>query len=139
MREFLRVVAAFSIVMIVFFVTTISLKYFAPFSPQAPCPKGDATELKPPFWKFGTGFAHVAAAPSLEDLSDSPVNPARSKLLVCENDHVLGPPHSLHAEIDAQGKGRFSHWAGTGFVFSASDNSDPNTNYRHYRAVLANK
>jgi hypothetical protein len=139
MREFLRVVGAFSIVMIIFFLTTISLKHFAPFSPAPPCPQGDAVELKPPFRKFGRGFAQVAVVPSLENLSDSLVNPARSKLLVCENNHALGPPHSLHAAIDAQGKGRFSHWAGMGFIFSASDNSDPNTNHRHYRAVLDQK
>jgi hypothetical protein len=139
MREFLRVVGAFSIVMMVFFVTAISLKYFAPFQAAPPCPQGAAMELKPPFWKFGTGFAHVAAAPSLETLSDSLANQSRSTILICENEHALGPPHSLHASIDAQGKGRFSHWTAMGFIFSASDNSDPNTNHRHYWAVLDQK
>ena len=36
------------------------------------------------------------------------------------------------------GRGRFSHWV-TYVLFSASDNSDPNTNGREYVAVLPDK
>jgi pectate lyase len=45
---------------------------------------------------------------------------------------MLGLAHSLHADIIAHGKGRFSHW-GTSVYFSASDNTDPNQNGRTYR------
>ena len=33
------------------------------------------------------------------------------------------------------GKGRFVHWVGHGFIFSASDNSDPNTNTFQFLAT----
>lgn len=131
MRAFLRVLAAFAVVMAIFFSTMFFLNYFSPF-----CPQGEVTELKAPFLKFGTGVAYVAGAPSLQDLSDSGTVPTRSRLLVCENSRALGPPHSLHTDIVAKGRGRFSHWNTAGFVFSASDNSDPNTNGRNYKAVV---
>jgi hypothetical protein len=134
MRMFLRACGAFAVVLVSFYVTLFSLDYFAP-----PCPGGEALELKGPFQKIGTGFAFAAAAPSLDGLSDNPTAPARSKFLVCENNHVLGPPHTLHQEIISKGKGRFSHYSGAGFTFSASDNSDPNTNGRRYWAVSPSK
>jgi hypothetical protein len=134
MRIFLRVCAAFAVVLVSFYLTLFSLDYFAP-----PCPGGQAFELKGPFQKIGTGSAFAAAAPSLENSSDSATEPTRSKFLVCENNHVLGPPHTPHQEIINKGKGRFSHFSGAGFTFSASDNSDPNTNGRRYWAVSASK
>jgi hypothetical protein len=130
MSQFLRVLGAFAIVLFFFFTTTFLMNYFAPL-----CPRGATVELKPPFSKYGTGAAYLAAAPSLEQFSDSSATPTRSNYLVCENGSVLGPAHSVHAEIIAKGKGRFSHWTATGFVFSAADNSDPNTNGRNYWAV----
>ena len=87
MRAFLRVLGAFAVVMAIFFSTVFFLNYFSPF-----CPRGEVTELKAPFLKFGTGVAYVAAAPSLQDLSDSKAAPTRSSLLVCENNRALGPP-----------------------------------------------
>jgi hypothetical protein len=131
---FLRVCGALAVVLVSFFVTLFSLDYFAPR-----CHQGDALELKPPFKKIGNGFAFAAAAPSLESLSDSDAAPTRSKFLVCENNSLLGPPHTLHADIIGKGMGRFSHYSGAGFTFSASDNSDPNTNGRRYWAVSADK
>ena len=129
MGEFLRVLGAFAILMFFFFTITFLMNYFAPLCPR------EGVELKLPFTKFGTGVAYQAAAPSLEQFSDTSAAPTRSNYLVCENGYVLGPAHSVHAEIIAKGKGRFSHWTATGFVFSASDNSDPNTNGRNYWAV----
>jgi len=134
MSQFLRVLGAFAILMFFFFATTFLMNYFAPL-----CPRGEGVELKPPFAKFGTGVAYSAAAPSLEQFSDTSAAPTRSNYLVCENGHALGPAHTVHAEIIAKGKGRFSHWTATGFVFSAADNSDPNTNGHNYRAVPAGK
>jgi len=42
--------------------------------------------------------------------------------------------HAIHGDIAKQGNGRYSHW-GNSLVFSASDNSDPNTNGRSYWVV----
>jgi hypothetical protein len=134
MRIFLRVVGAFAIVMVFFYATLFSMDYIAPY-----CPQGETVDLKLPFQKSGDGFAYVANVPSLENRSDSSATPFRSKFLICEGSFALGPPHTVYAEIAAKGKGRFSHWTAMGFIFSASDNSDPNTNGRRYRAVLENK
>jgi len=50
-----------------------------------------------------------------------------------------------HRDIQEIGRGRYSHWNDNpesgwrtirGMLFSASDNSDPRTNGRHYWAVL---
>jgi hypothetical protein len=67
--------------------------------------------------------------------ADSEVDYERSSVMLYEDDKPLGPPHSSHADIMKLGRGRFSHWRGQGFVFSSSDNSDPMTNGRLYRAV----
>lgn len=129
MHVFLKVVGAFAIVLVSFLGTLFLLEYFDPL-----CPRRTAVDFKAPFQRVGTGFAYVAATPSLEDRSDTDATPSRSTFLVCENGQPLGPPHSVHSDIVAIGKGRFSHWV-SGFIFSASDNSDPNTNGRRYWAV----
>jgi hypothetical protein len=131
MQISLRVVGALAIVAVFFIGTFYFLNYLQPR-----CPQGQALELRPPFSKFGSGFAYAATAPSLESSSDTSAAPKRSNYVVCEGRYVLGPAHTAHAEIDARGSGAFSHWNNIGFVFSASDNSDPNTNQRTYRAVL---
>lgn len=59
----------------------------------------------------------------------------RSPLLLFEDGRPLGPAHTLHSEIRAYGMGRYSHW-GSVLYFSASDNSDPNTNGREYRISI---
>jgi hypothetical protein len=129
MRIFLKGLGAFAIVLVSFFGTLFLLEYSAPL-----CPQGAAADFKPPFQRVGSGFGYFATLPALEDRADSGATPARSAFLVCENGYRLGPPHTVHADITAKGKGRFSHWL-SGFIFSASDNSDPNTNGRRYWAV----
>ena len=59
---------------------------------------------------------------------------AVSQLQLLENGEALGPAHSLHADIAAQGGGRYSHW-GDYLVFSARDGSDPRTNGRLYTLI----
>jgi predicted O-methyltransferase YrrM len=56
-----------------------------------------------------------------------------SNLLLFEDGKPLGPAHTMHATIRAEGAGTFSHWRGQ-ILFSASDNSDPRTNGRRYTA-----
>ena len=58
-----------------------------------------------------------------------------SRLLLFENGNLLGPPHSLHAQIRTEGKGRYSHW-GNVLHFSTSDSTDPRTNGRLYRFLV---
>jgi hypothetical protein len=60
----------------------------------------------------------------------------RSPVVIYENSERLGPAHNAYEVIRDFGTGRFSFWRGSGFVFTASDNSDPNTNGRRYWAVL---
>jgi hypothetical protein len=118
-------------VIAVFWVTVFALNYFIPF-----CPSGPAYALQAPFQKHGAGgAAYIAAAPLLKSDSDTSEGPTRSTYLVCENRYALGPAHSLHTDISTKGKGRFSHWGPDGFIFSTSDNSDPNTNGRIYLAT----
>lgn len=116
---------ALGVVVASFFVTLWAMNYVSPL-----CPQGEVTALTRPFEKSGA-VSWFAKAPSLAEFSDPS---ARSNAVVCEDDLVMGPAHSAHADIAAKGGGRFSHW-NTGFVFSATDNSDPNKNGRTYTAV----
>lgn len=59
-----------------------------------------------------------------------------SPIMVYEDGKPLGPAHSSFADVSKQGGGRFSHLKDAQFVFSSSDNSDPNTNGRSYWLVL---
>jgi hypothetical protein len=69
---------------------------------------------------------------------DSSEFPRRSPWRLLEDGVLLGPPHSMHADIADVGRGCYSHW-NDNFYFSASDNSDPARNRRTYtltRAVI---
>jgi len=58
----------------------------------------------------------------------------RSPIRLFEDGEPLGPAHCGHDDIRTLGRGRYSHW-GAKVYFSASDNSDPNTNGRVYSVV----
>jgi hypothetical protein len=73
---------------------------------------------------------------SFAGLADSESNNERSPVLIYEDGVLIGPAHSSYADIRDIGMGRYSHWTGQGFIFSSSDNSDPNTNNREYWAAL---
>src|ERR1700738_336344 len=66
--------------------------------------------------------------------SDSLSDASRSALALFEDGRLLGPAHVSHADIRGLGAGRYSHWSNY-ILFSTSDNSDPRTNGRRYRAV----
>lgn len=68
--------------------------------------------------------------------SDSNAQPTVSKLQMFEDGKLLPHPHALHADIAANGGGRYSHWgpAGSAVLFSSLDNSSPVTNGRAYTA-----
>jgi len=94
--------------------------------------------LNPPFQAdSAAGWAarlHMAPAlAGLEAVADNLEHPYRSPLQLFEDGVPLGPPHSLHALIRDEGRGRFSHWGPQQvLLFSTSDNSDPNRNGRAY-------
>src|ERR1700754_397142 len=128
----LPVLGGASAVIVVFWLTVAALDYFTPQCPQDFL----AVRLTAPFQKYSADCAaYIKAGPSLTSAADAVERPTQSTYLVCENSYPLGPAHSVLAEIMSKGKGRFSHWATAGFVFSASDNSDPNTNGRTYTAT----
>lgn len=91
-------------------------------------------QLQPPF-RPDEGFSWTLALPDMEFIADNDQNPKQSALLLFENDHLFSLPHSPHADIRAQGSGRYSHWK-TNLFFSSSDGTDPNTNGRSYVAVF---
>lgn len=123
-----------AIVVLSFFISLWIMNYFSP-----PCPQGERVALRGPYQKFpAPGVAYIASLPSWDALSDSSDNPTRSNVAVCESNRLLGPTHSIHQEIAEKGQGRFSHWKAVGFVFSSTDNSDPNLNGRQYWAVRPN-
>jgi len=95
-----------------------------------------AVVFAPPFQK-NEGFAYVAPMPGLQDKSDSSDAPARSPIILCEGDRLLGPSHSVHDDIRTLGNGRYSHWTNY-LLFSTSDNSDPNINNRKYTTHIFN-
>jgi hypothetical protein len=91
------------------------------------------------------GFAYQAATPFLIKYADNDPGDQRSPIVLHENLTPLGPPHSVHPDIQEIGHGRYSHWNDNresgwrsirGVLFSASDNTDPRTNGRRYWAVL---
>jgi hypothetical protein len=126
-----RIIGGLIIVAGSFAATLWVANYFSPL-----CPQGSIVAMSPPFAKFGsTGVAYIAVAPSLDETANSVDNPRRSPMLVCENSHLLGPAHSVGVDIAEKGGGRFTHWRGIGFIFSASDGTDPNANGRKYWSV----
>src|SRR5262249_42021262 len=88
------------------------------------CPDGEKIALTKSF-PLMEGHAYKAALPSLANLSDSNEKLFHSPASLCEDNKILGPPHTFHAEIAKKGLGGFSHFEDR-VVFSSSDNSDPN-------------
>ncbi|WP_354095862.1 hypothetical protein [Bradyrhizobium sp. RT10b] len=83
--------------------------------------------LSGPFRKLDA-TAYQALMPGLDGLADFDPSPTRSPVVLLEDGRPLGPAHSP-AKV---ANGSYSHFRGAGIVFSASDNSDPNTNGRSY-------
>ena len=84
----------------------------------------------------GRAYAYsFTASPPIWGLvirTDTILTPQVSTATLTENGRPIGPPHSVHADINTRGGGRFSHWGATVVIFSASDGSDPRTNGRTY-------
>ena len=91
---------------------------------------------------LGPPFHHVRGSmwevplDALSALGDRPGRDNASPLFLFEDGQQLPYPHALHDDIAATGRGRFSHWESSLF-FSSSDGTDPNSNGRSYRAIVA--
>jgi hypothetical protein len=92
-------------------------------------------------WRTLTGPFHAEGErgwtcqlADLEDHADGD-QPRRSRLLLFEDDRLLGPPHSAHDDIRRHGRGCYSHWRNC-LYFSTSDGSDPNRSGRRYAIGL---
>ncbi|MBI5261244.1 MAG: hypothetical protein HY852_05430 [Bradyrhizobium sp.] len=98
---------------------------------------GEKILLLKPFTRTN-GFGFASERPTLfESVVDTDEEPHRSPVALFENTTRLGPAHSSNGDIGAFGHGRFAHRRTNGATvfFSASDNTDPNTNGRAYWIV----
>ncbi len=86
--------------------------------------------LPGPFEQLG-GNCYIAKIPHLESTADSDDNRARSKIMLFENGVPVGFPHQYPHLIKTLGGGRYSHWD-VKLLFSATDNSNPNTSGKKY-------
>jgi hypothetical protein len=117
------------VVAVSFGITLFMLQRFS--GPVDDCKNDGLIALKPPF-ASGGGKAFVTSTQIPG--GDSTQNPMVSTLVLCEDQKRMGPAHSQHEDIRGTGRGRYSHW-GSDVIFSALDNSDPNTNQRRYSYV----
>lgn len=111
------------VIFAIYFPVALYLRY--DYIPQPDPPK--AAILTGPFLKLDD-TAYQAAAPKIDAYADVDWGPTRSTVVLSEDGKPLGPGHSPRNVAN----GRYSHWRGYGIIFSASDNSNPNTNGRIY-------
>lgn len=128
----------FSAAVTVLFVLYFPLAVWVDHSYVNLVPKGKiVVQLVKPFETHD--YANISQQEILKRLAqwadDEKADPQQSPIVIYEDRTQLGPGHSAFTAIAKQGAGRFAHWR-KGVVFSASDNSDPNTNGRNYWAVL---
>ncbi|AYV84294.1 MAG: class I SAM-dependent methyltransferase [Hyperionvirus sp.] len=83
------------------------------------------------------GYSYAIELKEYQGISDSTENPNKSELILYEDEIPLKECHSLHEYIRNIGEGRYSHWD-KHIYFSTSDNSDPTTNGKIYKAVIYN-
>jgi hypothetical protein len=118
----------------------LKISYVLPIVPDAdPKVAGAKFLLQRPFLRFlDSDFGVIARDDLFVSLADTADNNERSPIEIYENDKALGPAHSAHADVAKIGRGRFSHWERNKsaiFLFSSTDNTDPQTNGRAYWAV----
>ena len=95
----------------------------------------ETVELSRPFVHVDRHCYRAALPPAWAALADSDAAPRRSPLFLQEDARRLQIPHGAHWLIADKGLGRYSHRE-EGVLFASSDNSDPNTNGRTYRATV---
>lgn len=93
----------------------------------------DTSQIRP---ELGNAFLVQIKAPFPYSVTNDADNGSfESRLVLFEDGNLLGPPHSLHAQIRTEGRGRYSHWENV-LYFSTSDSTDPRTNGRLYRFLV---
>jgi hypothetical protein len=134
-----RYIAAFAAIA-AYFIVALGLKYT--YVDRYPKVKGaDLVSFNRPFEQDKNAFTvrpqnWFPHSISFAGLADNETNNERSPVLIYEDGVPIGPAHSSYADVRDLGMGRYTHWTNQGFIFSSSDNSDPNTNNRQYWAVL---
>ncbi len=116
----------------------LQIAFDPPGSRITPRVPGEKLLLLRPFEGFlDSNFAVVVTDTMFGRFADTADNDSRSDIELYEDNKLLGPAHSVHAEVGKLGQGRFSHWRYNYsiFLFSSSDNTDPRTNGRNYWAV----
>jgi hypothetical protein len=118
----------------------LKISYVPPIVPDTdPKVAGVKFLFQRPFLRFlDSDFGVIARDDLFVSLADTADNNERSPIEIYENNTPLGPAHSAHADVAKIGHGLFSHWErnkGAIFVFSSTDNTDPQTNGRTYWAV----
>ena len=87
-------------------------------------------ELSPSF-SHDEGYCWMSSLPHLSHIADNEEKPRRSNLRVFEDGKQLMFAHAPLITVQKAGEGRYNHWHEK-LYFSASDNSNPNTNGRRY-------
>ena len=121
---FSQVTAIVTASLAIYFPVALYLKFS--YVPQPDLPK--AAQLSGPFRRVNQTAWRASLPLKLDAIADVSWGPTRSTLVLLENGHPLGPPHAGWSAIN----GGYWHLLGEGLIFSASDNSDPNTNGRTY-------
>ncbi|MDN3274945.1 hypothetical protein QWJ07_11855 [Frankia sp. RB7] len=97
----------------------------------------DPDVLRGPFTQIGS-HAYVTYRKIAGAKGDTSTEPRRATLELTENGKALGPAHVLRSLVDTLGGSYIFLQTGADppvLIFSTSDNSDPNTNGRVYRAT----
>jgi 2-polyprenyl-6-hydroxyphenyl methylase/3-demethylubiquinone-9 3-methyltransferase len=98
--------------------------------------RGELRDLPRPFGAR-SGRMFDARIPDLAHLAENaPGQDGKLQVFVFEGPLQLKFPSAIHDHIARYGAGRYSHW-GDYIFFSSSDNTDPNTNGRQYRLLIA--
>lgn len=87
--------------------------------------------IKPPFDHCGGFMWKAVLPPDFMKSSDMNGAPRASRLQLYEDEVPLGPAHTVHEDIVAKGRSRYSHWENA-LWFATSDGTDPNANDRCY-------
>ncbi len=129
----------FSLVLLgaIYFPTALWLKgtYVPPhFGPASVSDARLILKLERPFVPYGK-HAFFAKVPDLEFMADTMEEPERSPAQLYENDTLLGPAHTEHADIAQTGGGLYSHW-GTGVIFSSKNGEEPGRRGKTYWLVV---
>jgi hypothetical protein len=107
-------------------------------TPDVPAAPADgAIALAPGAIRHQVGYAYWVRVPDeWQTFASDHADPQRSALVVEEDGVALAPGNAPLEVVQKVGRGSFLHWGGW-LYFSSSDNTDPRSNGRDYRAALA--